>query len=60
MKQVSTRLRFGENQKAILVGTTWEFFFEGNPIIQFALDAGLGELCSMGFGFMNLLNRQCG
>ncbi len=57
MKQVSTRLRMGANhcKQATLIGTTWEFFFEeANPLIQFALDAGLGELGSMGFGFMNL------
>lgn len=57
LKQVSTRLHMSADQskEAIVIGTTWEFFFEqANPLIQFALDAGLGELGSLGFGFMNL------
>jgi len=38
-----------------VIGTTWEFAFNGSSHwIQFALDCGLGELGSMGFGFMNL------
>ena len=46
----------GFNQ--VVIGTVWEFAFnpDFNPdLIQFALDAGLGERNSMGFGFMNLL-----
>ena len=41
----------------IVIGTIWEFEFDGwedRRLIQFALDAGLGERNSMGFGFMNL------
>lgn len=54
-KQVSTRLCINHSEPAVLVGTTWEFMFDqANPLLQFALDAGLGELNSMGFGFMNL------
>lgn len=40
------------------IGTLWEFGFDTNvnkDIIQFALEAGLGERNSLGFGFMNLL-----
>ncbi len=55
-KQVSTRLLMkGFNQ--IVIGTTWEFGFsiESNKnILQFALDSGLGERNSLGFGFMNM------
>jgi hypothetical protein len=30
-------------KQATLIGTTWEFFFEeANPLIQLALDSGLG------------------
>ena len=55
-KQISTHLSMGrESQQAIVIGTTWEFLFNGaTPLVQFALDTGLGELGSMGFGFMNL------
>jgi CRISPR-associated endoribonuclease Cas6 len=63
LKQVSTKLFMGrDSEKATVIGTTWEFVFSGaSPWIQFALDAGLGELGSMGFGFMNLKRevRQC-
>lgn len=41
-------------------GSIWEFSFgyldgEKREVLQFGLDAGFGELNSMGFGFMNLL-----
>ena len=41
-------------------GSNWEFIFnylreEQRRIIQFGLDAGFGELNSIGFGFMNLV-----
>jgi CRISPR-associated endoribonuclease Cas6 len=63
LKQVSTKLVLGRDiQKVPVIGTTWEFDFgKSSPWIQFALDAGLGELNSMGFGFMNLKKgiRNC-
>ncbi|MEM3192943.1 MAG: CRISPR-associated endoribonuclease Cas6 [Candidatus Parvarchaeota archaeon] len=40
-----------------MIGTVWEFGFEADvnrDMIQFALDVGLGERNSLGFGFMNL------
>ena len=50
-KQISTRL----GTQVIVIGTTWEFMFEEpSPLLQFALDTGLGELNALGFGFMNL------
>lgn len=55
-KQISTKL-FVKNTEQTVIGTTWEFLFEGQKyrdMIQFALDVGLGERNSMGFGFMNL------
>ncbi len=55
-KQISTRvLMKGFDQ--VVIGTVWEFEFNvdaNRDMIQFALDAGLGERNSMGFGFMNL------
>jgi CRISPR-associated endoribonuclease Cas6 len=55
-KQISTKL-FIKNTEQTVIGTTWEFVFERpeyKNVMQFALDAGLGERNSMGFGFMNL------
>ena len=46
-----------KNSEQIVIGTVWEFGFEGwedKKLIKFALDAGLGERNSMGFGSMNL------
>ena len=59
-KQVSTRIMM-KNSEQIVVGTVWEFGFEGwedKKLVQFALDARLGERNSMGFGFMNLLENR--
>lgn len=56
-KQISTRV-FMKDSEQIIIGTVWEFFFEGwedKTLVQFALDAGLGERNSLGFGFMNLV-----
>ena len=55
-KQISTKIVM-KNTEQIVIGTTWEFHIQGLEnikVIQFALDAGLGERNSMGFGFMNL------
>jgi CRISPR-associated endoribonuclease Cas6 len=55
-KQISTRVSIkGFDQ--VVIGTVWEFRFNADidkDLIQFALDAGLGERNSLGFGFMNL------
>ena len=43
--------------KQMIVGTLQEFSFEGwedRNLVHFALDAGLGERNSLGFGFMNM------
>ena len=59
-KQIATKL-IVRNKEHIVIGTVWEFQFQGlenHEIIQFALDAGLGERNSMGFGFMNLKKMQ--
>lgn len=59
-KQISTRVRI-RNIEHIIVGSLWEFHFEGwqdQVIIQFALDVGLGERNSLGFGFLNLIENN--
>ena len=59
-KQVSTRILL-ENKFIPIIGSLWEFsFFEHvNQDIQlFALDCGLGERNSMGFGFMNPIKEK--
>jgi CRISPR-associated endoribonuclease Cas6 len=45
---------FINNSKQIIIGTLWEFMFEGwgnKKLIEFALDVGLGERNPLGFGF---------
>ena len=55
-KQISTKL-FVKDTEQTVIGSTWEFMFDGSKyggLNQFALEVGLGERNSMGFGFMNL------
>jgi CRISPR-associated endoribonuclease Cas6 len=54
-KQISTRV-FMKGFEQAVIGTLWEFGFNNTnkDLVQFALDAGLGERNSLGFGFMNL------
>jgi len=56
LKQVATRISTGPNlQHATVIGTTWLFMLNGDSeLARFALDTGLGELNSLGFGFMNI------
>lgn len=56
LKQIATRVSTGPNlQKATVIGTNWLFMLNGDSeLARFALDTGLGELNSLGFGFMNL------
>jgi CRISPR-associated endoribonuclease Cas6 len=59
-KQISTRL-FIAGSEQIVIGTLWEFIFEGwgnKKLIEFALDVGLGERNPLGFGFMNLITNK--
>jgi CRISPR-associated endoribonuclease Cas6 len=58
-KQVSIKIIM-KGVEQIVIGTLWEFEFEGwqnNRLVKFALDAGLGERNSLGFGFMNLITK---
>jgi CRISPR-associated endoribonuclease Cas6 len=55
-KQISTRI-FMSGFDQVVIGTVCEFFIDASlsrEIIQFALDSGLGERNSLGFGFMNM------
>lgn len=56
LKQVATKVSAGIGmQKATVIGTNWLFLLDGSSeLARFALDTGLGELNSLGFGFMNV------
>ena len=57
-KQISIRVKL-DGSDFTLIGTLWEFEFRSSTnreLIQFAMDVGLGERNSLGFGFMNLNN----
>lgn len=59
-KQISTKIIMKGTEQTI-IATVWEFVFEGwenKELLQFALDAGLGERNSLGFGFMNLVENK--
>lgn len=58
-KQVSNVVNI-KGTSHIIIGSIWEFGFEGwedKDLIKFAMDCGLGERNSLGFGFLNLVNR---
>jgi CRISPR-associated endoribonuclease Cas6 len=57
-KQVAVPLRM-KGEESTIIGTLWDFHFaplDGlrRDLLQFGLDAGFGEMNSLGFGFMNL------
>jgi len=57
-KQVAVPLRM-KGRESTVVGTLWDFHFAplngvGRDLLQFGLDAGFGEMNSLGFGFMNM------
>ena len=58
-KQVAVPLTIN-GEETTIVGTLWDFHFaplDGlrRNLLQFGLDAGLGEMNSLGFGFVNLV-----
>lgn len=56
LKQVAVPLSMGQGRfRHIVIGTNWLFGFVDPELAGFALDAGLGELNSLGFGFMNVM-----
>jgi len=61
-KQVAIPLLM-RGQETTIIGTLWEFQFSllnnvKRQILQFGLDAGFGEMNSLGFGFINLHNNR--
>jgi CRISPR-associated endoribonuclease Cas6 len=61
-KQISTKLVMKGFEQTV-IGTVWEFGFhpyteKEKELVQFALDAGLGERNSLGFGFMNITSTS--
>jgi CRISPR/Cas system endoribonuclease Cas6 (RAMP superfamily) len=61
LKQVSTKMYMNKSslERTTIIGTCWRFIFgHCNPLLPFAVDTGLGELNSLGFGFMNVLDRE--
>jgi CRISPR-associated endoribonuclease Cas6 len=60
-RQISTRLLIN-GYSQIVIGTVCEFVLSSNgnnkDIIEFAIDSGLGERNSLGFGFMNLIIKK--
>ena len=61
-KQVAVPLRMKGGESTV-IGTLWEFHFGPlsrlkRRLLQFGLDAGFGEMNSLGFGFMNLMDEE--
>lgn len=57
-KQVAVPLKM-RGRESTIIGTLWDFQFRAIDrakcaMLQFALDSGLGEMNSLGFGFVNL------
>ena len=60
-KQVCNHVIIGGREVRVF-GSLWKFIFsylsnEKQKILQFGLDVGFGELNSLGFGFMNIVNQ---
>ena len=63
-KQVCNHLVI-DGKESKIFGSVWRFTFnylykDKQKLLQFALDAGIGELNSIGFGFINIVGEQCG
>ncbi len=59
-KQIATKI-YANSIEQIVIGSMWEIEFNNHinkDLIRFALDAGLGERNSLGFGFMNIAIRK--
>jgi len=62
-KQVAVPLRM-KGEESIIIGTLWDFHFAPlddlrRNLLQFGLDAGFGEMNSLGFGFINMDVIDC-
>jgi CRISPR-associated endoribonuclease Cas6 len=59
LKQVAIEVPVDARYRQTIIGSKWLFrFAAGNDMVKFALDTGLGELNSLGFGFMNIQREQ--
>jgi len=59
LKQVAIPLSMEQGRyRPIVIGTCWSFGIADPELAKFALDAGLGELNSLGFGFMNMIGMN--
>ncbi len=61
-KQVCNHLVI-DGRESKIFGSTWRFTFnylskDKQKLLQFALDTGLGELNSIGYGFTNLIKKR--
>jgi CRISPR-associated endoribonuclease Cas6 len=59
-KQISTVL-YINGVSHVVIGSMWEFELEGaqnNELLKFAMNCGIGERNSLGFGFLNLSNLK--
>lgn len=55
LKQVAIQVPVTANYRETVIGSKWLFRFAGSSdLVRFALDVGLGESNSLGFGFMNV------
>jgi len=58
-RQLAIPLAMGQGRyNPIMVGSYWSFGITDLELAKFALDVGLGELNSMGFGFMNIDRKR--
>jgi len=62
-KQVCNHILINGSEVKV-IGTLWEFHFkhldgEKREIVKFGVDAGFGEMNSLGFGFMNVARGSC-
>jgi CRISPR-associated endoribonuclease Cas6 len=61
LKQISTKIYMTKKdvRRTVVIGSNWLFNFgHCSPLLQFGLDAGLGGLNSLGFGFMNVVSGR--
>jgi len=62
VKQVAVPLRI-DRRETTVIGTLWTFYLRAlddqkREMLRFGLDAGFGEMNSLGFGFMNFTTKR--
>ena len=61
LKQVAIEVPITSDYRQTVIGSKWLFrFAAGSNLVRFALDVGLGEHNSLGFGFMNVQSSTGG